>query len=166
MDNAEVDEEVEHFWKAFPAYNQSSISALKPGKYSFYLESRQAFLQWSASRFLTLPQAFGISGLMPRRRKAARNFLSSYPLSHASSLGFFLGLPALPSATRSSSSRGSTCFRSSAFAAICLAFSGIPLPSTMQCIVTPFPLKPCAMPFPPPFPGGKRGVDGSIVPVN
>src|SRR5919108_4088560 len=76
------------------------------------------------------------------------------------------GRPRLPVRILTASSNGSTCARSSPLAGVVRLARGMPPLSVRLWISIPLPLPPRATPSPPPLPGGKRAVDGSVLPLN
>src|SRR5918912_490461 len=76
------------------------------------------------------------------------------------------GRPRLPVWTFTASSSGSTWARSSPLAGVVRVARGMPHPSVRLWIKIPLPLPPWATPSPPPLPGGKRAIDGAILPPN
>src|SRR5919206_2510696 len=76
------------------------------------------------------------------------------------------GRPRLPVWTLTASSRGTTWARSAPLAGVVRFAKGMPPPSVRLWIRIPLPLPPWATPSPPPFPGGKRAINGAILPPN
>src|SRR5919202_5370438 len=76
------------------------------------------------------------------------------------------GRPRWPVRTWTASSKGSTCARSSPLAGVVRFAKGMPLPSVRLWMSMPLPFPPWATPAPPPLPGGKRAIDGAILPPN
>ncbi len=145
--------------RRYPRWSQLKVlSAWKRGT---------AFLMGRPTR--SFPPGFrrlGICARMPLRRTFFRSGAESYPLSVARTLTRFRGRPGRPVLTLTALRRGSTCRRSSALSGVTVAAKGMPCALVWQWMRTPLPLYPYATSSPPPLPGGKRAIDGSILPVD
>src|SRR5215468_220070 len=75
------------------------------------------------------------------------------------------GRPRLPVRSLTASSNGSTCARSSPLAGVVRLARGMPPPSVRLWMRIPLPFPPRATPSPPPLPGGKSAIDGTILPT-
>src|SRR5919197_5229402 len=76
------------------------------------------------------------------------------------------GRPRWPVWPFTASSNGSTWARSSPLAGVVRLARGMPRPSVRRWLRIPLPLPPWATPSPPPLPGGKRAIDGAILPMH